>query len=200
MSNKTIQYYNNNAERWAETKTNSFHHELQFRKFIRHFHTGDTILDIGCAYGIHVPLFLGVGRKCAYEGIDASKHMIKLSQSRYPQLSFRLADISKRKTLPRKTYAGFWSVAVLMHLPEKNLTVALDNIESRMKSGAVGYITFPLKRPGHASRKDQRHFTLFPKGQFKTILTERGWRVLETGIIHGSHKPNIWEWFIVQLP
>lgn len=66
--NPTKEYYNKNAEKWAEKKFHSFYHEKEFRMFCSYFNTGDRILDIGCANGIHVPLFLGIGRDIKYEG------------------------------------------------------------------------------------------------------------------------------------
>ena len=69
---------------------------MQFRKFIKFFKKNDSILDIGCANAIHVPLFLGIGRKLKYEGIDTSYKFLKMARSRYPQLSFRYGDISNK--------------------------------------------------------------------------------------------------------
>lgn len=87
------EYYDKNAEWWASKKTNSFFHEEGFRKFHALLKDGDTVLDIGCAYGIHVPLFLGIGRNLKYEGFDISEKMIKIARSHYPQLQFSIADI-----------------------------------------------------------------------------------------------------------
>src|SRR4051812_10162493 len=86
-------YYNKHASRWAATKTDSFFHEEGFRKLVEHLEDNDSVIDIGCAYGIHVPLFLGIGRKLQYEGFDISEEMVKIAKSHYPQLSFGVADI-----------------------------------------------------------------------------------------------------------
>ncbi len=87
-------YYDKHAESWTLRKSDSFFQEIPFRKFEKYLKKGDSVLDIGCAGGIHVPLFLGIGRKLKYAGIDISKSMIKIAKSRYPQLSFIVGDIN----------------------------------------------------------------------------------------------------------
>lgn len=199
MKNPTKSYYDKNALKWDATRHNSFHHEEQFKKFIKHLRPGGQIIDIGSANGIHVPLFLGLGRKLKYEGIDISKNFVKIAKFRYPQLSFKVADIAERKTLPKKKYDGFWSAATLMHVPKNEWPKMLGNIENLMKKGAVGYITLPKKHPNPASQKDGRHFTYFTNKKFKNLISPRNWKILHSGILHGTKVKNNWLWFIVKL-
>ena len=196
----TKKYYDKNAQRWCDSKPNSFVHEVQFREFIKHFKKGNKILDIGCAYGIHVPLFLGIGRELKYEGTDISRHMLKIAKSRYPQLPFLYGDVSDKKLLRNKKYDGFWAVAVLMHIPEEKREDMFSNLEKLTKRGGVGYITVPNERPHPASKKDQRHFSLYNKSDFKNLILKRNWKVLRSGVLDGSSKKGIWNWFIIQLP
>lgn len=184
-------YYNKNSERWARKHADSFWHETQFRKFIKHFKKGDKIIDIGCAHGIHVPLFLGIGRRLQYEGLDISAEMLKVARRRYPQLKFFKADISDQKTLPKKKYAGFWAGAVLMHIPENGLAFLLSNIEQMVKSGGIGYLTLPRRRPSPESEKDPRHFSFWTPHKAKTFFRKRRWRILN----YGNMPENNGGWF-----
>lgn len=195
---KTKEFYEKNAERWSSLKTNSFYHEKPFRVFEKLLKSGDRVIDVGCAYGIHAPLFLGIGRKLKYEGIDITKAMVKIAKSRYPQLSFKVADATKFKT--KKKFDGFWSAATLMHIPMKDWPTLLKNIESNVKRGGIGYITLPSERPNPASDTDQRHFELFTKKSFKKIADEIGWKVLKSGELEPTQTTAIWYWFIVKLP
>ncbi len=192
-------YYNKNAERWSATKTDSFFHEQGFRKLVAILKDGDSVIDIGCAYGIHVPLFLGIGSHLQYEGFDISEKMVELAQSRYPQLSFKVADILNKETLPDKKYDAFWAGAVLMHIPREHWEQLFNNVKNLVKSGGIGYFTLPTVRPNEASEDDQRHFTLMGEEELAGFLKERNWEVLDKG---GFTSPNkaIWRWYLVKLP
>lgn len=192
-------YYNTNADVWAAKKTNSFYHEEGFRRFHKLLKDGDTVLDIGCAYGIHVPLFLGIGRNLKYEGFDISEKMIEIARAHYPQLTFSVADILSPDTLPKKKFEAFWAGAVLMHIPEEQWEEMLGNIENISKPGAIGYFTLPDARPNEASEKDQRHFSLIPREKLEEMLTKRDWKFLERGGFPDDSR-NIWHWYLVQLP
>jgi trans-aconitate methyltransferase len=198
MQNKTKDFYNNNAENWTAKKVNSFHHEIPFRKFEALLKEGDNILDIGCASGIHVPLFLGIGRKLNYEGIDISEEMIKIAKARYPQLDFNTVDIMDFN--PNKKYDGFWSAATLMHIPREDHEKLFSKIKNLIVPGGLGYITVPSERPNPESDTDQRLFTLFSEEEFKSTIFNQGWKVLESGNLPASNEHPIWNWFIVQLP
>lgn len=199
MKSKTHQFYDTYAKQWADYKTNSFFYEKQFRLFEKLLKKGDSVLDIGCAYGIHAPLFLGIGRKLKYFGIDLSSEMVKLAKSRYPQMQFKTADVIKFKSA--KKFDSFWSAATLMHVPKENWDKMLSNIEANMKPGAIGFISLVEKRPNPASKTDQRHFELFTQSSFKELVVERGWKVLKSGTHRPKKVPNPsnLHWFIVKI-
>lgn len=199
--NLTKEYYDKNYQVWTDTKTNSFHHEKAFTIFSALFKEKNKIIDIGCAWGIHVPLFLGIGRKLKYEGFDISKPFLKLAKRRYPQLTFYQADISEKKSLPKKKYDGFWAGAVLMHIPYEDWDQMFKNIESITKKGAYGYLSLPTAHPsGKDANSDQRHFTLLNEKEQKSELRKQGWKIIKSGIIDGFQKDKIWKWYIVKLP
>ncbi len=195
-------FYDINAQKWSDTKTNSFWHEKPFREFIKYLQPDDTVIDIGCGYGIHVPLFLGIGRHLKYEGMDISESMLELAKLRYPQLIFQLGDITDKNTLPNKKYDAFWASAVLMHVPEQDWPKMLENIEGIIKKGGYGYFTLTKLRPNPSSDTDQRHFSLLDSDALKRLLEPRGWKVIEQSV--GALKSSIsgidWDWYIVKLP
>jgi len=192
-------FYNKNAEWWAFKKTNSFYHEEGFRKLHSLLKDGDSVIDIGCAYGIHVPLFLGIGRNLRYEGFDISEKMVGIAHSHYPQLPFSVADILAADSLPKKKFEGFWAGAVLMHIPEEQWGALLTNIEGLSTAGAIGYFTMPNARPNEASEEDQRHFSLMAQEQVEQVLAKRNWKILEYGGFPDDPR-GIWQWYLVQLP
>ncbi|MEX2341213.1 MAG: class I SAM-dependent methyltransferase [Candidatus Paceibacterota bacterium] len=199
--NLTKEYYEKNYQMWSEKKTNSFHHEKTFSLFNSLLKDKASVIDIGCAWGIHVPLFLGIGRKLRYEGMDIANSFLKIACRRYPQLTFYQADISDAKTLPNKKYDGFWAGAILMHVPLKDWEQMFQNIEKLTKKGAIGYLSLPTEHPsGDKVNTDPRHFTLLTEKEQKQIIKDRGWKIIKKGTMDGFTQKGIWKWYIVCLP
>lgn len=195
----TKQTYDKLAKIWSDKPSNSFFHEKQFRIFAKLLKAGSKVADIGCANGIHLPLFFGIGSHLKYEGFDFSKSMLKIAKSRYPNIPFNYLDISDPKTLPKKKYDAFWASAVLMHVSEDKWDVMFANLEKMTKPKGIGYITIPEQKPIIMSSRDQRHFTLKTSSEFETIVKARGWKVLKkAGMLGNNNIP--WNWFIVRLP
>ncbi len=197
----TEQYYNKNFIHWTERKTNSFHHEMPFTKMMKLWPERGHILDIGCAHGIHVPLFLGIGRKLKYTGIDISKNFLKIATRRYPQLTFLKADIGNPGSLPKKKFDGFWAAAVLMHVPREQWDDTFVGITTTMKPGALGYLSLPIAHPsGTPTEGDTRHFTILNEAEQRSYITDRGWKIKASGHLDGFTSEDIWRWYIVELP
>ncbi|HRX17291.1 class I SAM-dependent methyltransferase [Patescibacteria group bacterium] len=199
MNESTRDYYNAYGEEWGKIRYNSFFHEENFRKFIGYLKKGDSILDIGCANGISVPLFLGIGHSLQYEGLDISETLLTIARNRYPNQSFLLGDIADASSLLEKTYDGFWAPAVLMHVPRELHNDLFHNLASIMKSGAYGYVTLPEAKKKEKEDHDTRTFEFFSIEEARDMFTSRGWKVLESGPLEGSPR-NVWNWFIVSLP
>ncbi|HUD02701.1 MAG TPA: class I SAM-dependent methyltransferase [Candidatus Paceibacterota bacterium] len=192
-------HYDTHASSWANSKTHSFYSEKEFRKFVVHLKGKATVLDIGCGHGRDVPLFLGIGRKVSYEGLDISKKMLAIAKSHYPQLKFYQGNLLEQKSLPKKKYEGFWAAATLQHIPEKDWDVMLTNISSIMKRGAIGYFSLPDDRPNPVSKKDPRHFTLLSEKQVRSMLKEKGWKIVKKGTLPATRGTTLWRWYIVVL-
>ena len=192
-------YYDDHGKEWSESRVNPFFHENTFKKFLQYTESGDNILDIGSANGIHLPLFLGLGYKLNYEGIDISETLISIAQSRYPRESFLLGDILDRTTLPSRRYDGFWCSAVLMHVPKNLHKQMIENIQSLLKPGAYGYITLPERRTKELEPNDNRHFELFTQDEVVELFESHNWKLIDKGVLDDSPR-NLWNWYIVQLP
>lgn len=190
-------YYDTNAARWADKKVDPFFHEVQFRKFAKLLPKGSRVLDIGCAYGISLPLFFGIGEHLSYTGIDISRGMIRLAKSRYPSADLSVADIATYK--PKKKFDAFWAAAVLMHIPAGQIPGVLEHIQSIMKPGAIGYLTLPVERPNPPTSTDQRHFEFYTKKKFLMLAKEMKWKVLLASDISAKGYPH-WNRYIVKLP
>ena len=93
----------------------------------------DTILDVGCGYG---DLSQYIDWTSHYMGIDLNPLMIQTAVMRYPQLSFKVADISDQK----KSYdwilaSGVFNIKVMDN--QTLLRVGIRNMWDHCKKGIV---------------------------------------------------------------
>ncbi len=198
---KTKAYYEKYADEWSQKHSDPFYHEKDFRFFKSYIHPNASVVDIGCAAGRHVPLFLGIGKGLKYHGIDIAQKFIKIASQRYPQLPFTLGNIADRATLPKKRFDAFLALAILMHLPLSLWDSAFANIEHITKTGAYGYIMLPAQRPPTVTPLDDpRHFTLLSEKEQIAYMKNRGWKIVRK-FKHatGPNKAG-WVGYIVQLP
>jgi len=198
---RTKAYYEKFASLWAATHSNSFYHEKEFVYLKKLLNQKASILDIGCAGGVHVPLFLGIGREFKYHGVDIAKKFIGIATRRYPQLTFTQGNIADSQTLPKKKFDAFLALAVLMHLPFSEWDAAFKNIENLMRGGAYGYVVLPEHRPPLAINSiDTRHFTLLSEKEQVSYMRNRGWKIVKK--FKHAPGPNKAQWigYIVQLP
>lgn len=198
---RTKKYYDKEFSDWSSKKTHSFHHEKQFVKLVDLWPSKGSILDIGCAYGIHVPMFLGIGRSLKYTGIDISTSFLKIAKRRYPQLPFIEANIADKSTLPKKKYDGFWAAAILMHIPFSHWDEMFSNVEAVCTEKSFGYVALPVAHPSKVvSQNDTRHFTILTEDEQRQYFKSRGWKIKTAGVIDGTTTESVWRWYIVQLP
>ncbi|MEN9920219.1 MAG: hypothetical protein RL538_112 [Candidatus Parcubacteria bacterium] len=196
---ETEKFYDKYFSIWTTQKTNAFYHEDTFAKAVKLWPEKGRILDIGCASGIHVPLFLGMGRNLKYEGVDISKSFLKIAKRRYPQLSFSKGNIADGDSLPKKKYDGFWCQSTLHHIPFELWDETFTNLESLCKPQSIGVISLPFGHPG-VYEDDTRHVTILSEEEQRAILKKRNWKIVKSGVMDGYHSKAIWRWYIVQLP
>jgi len=197
----TKKFYDKYAQHWIDTKTNSFIHEKPFATLMTVWPTKAQIIDIGCAAGIHVPLFLGIGHGLKYHGLDISKTFLKVATRRYPQLKFSLANIADRNTLPTGKYTGFLATAILMHIPFPDWDTTFENIERLVQPGSYGYVTLPIAHPSaEKADTDVRHFTILSAAEQIAYFKKRNWKIIKKGSLDGTSTAAVWHYYIIQLP
>jgi SAM-dependent methyltransferase len=198
---RTKAYYEKYAEIWTKTHADSFHDEKEFRYLKNLIGPKSSVVDIGCAAGVLVPLFLGIGKGLRYHGFDIAQKFIAIATRRYPQLPFSYGNITDQSTLPKMKFDAFIARSVLMHLPLSRWNNAFENIEKITKMGAYGYVVLPTNRPpSQTPDSDTRHFTLLSEKEQSKFFKDRNWNIVKK-FKHatGPHKAN-WIGYIVKLP
>jgi len=88
---------------------------------------GDKILDVGCGNGRLLRAFQG--KNISYIGVDNSEKLISLAKRRSCELriancEFRIFDILELSKLPQINFDYVFCVAVLQHIPGRDLRIA----------------------------------------------------------------------------
>jgi SAM-dependent methyltransferase len=104
------------------------------------------LLDVGCGSGRDLALLALLGHDCF--GVDATSEFVALAQSLHPQLQGKILEA----TLPTLTppfgggFDGILCSAVLMHIPEIELTATATSIKNCLKANGRLLYSVPSKR------------------------------------------------------
>ena len=128
ISNKTIDYYNENAKDFVQGTISVDFTKVQ-HKFIDKLEKGDYILDFGCGSGRDTKYFIDNGFKV--DAIDGSEELCKLA-SDYTGINVKhmyfqqLSDIDK--------YNGIWACSSILHLKYEELVRVIEKNEFSFKT------------------------------------------------------------------
>lgn len=168
----TIDYYNNNAEKFtAETKTVDF--SANQDKFLSLLPQGALILDFGCGSGRDTLYFLE--HEFKVEASDGSEAMCKAASE--------LTGIPVKHMLfhqldARERYDGIWACASILHLPADELEDVLKKMTAALKPGGVIYTSFKygdfegMRNGRYFKNFDENTFTAFMQKAFATANNE----------------------------
>ena len=196
----TRKYYDKQAGSWMKAACPHFWYESEFKKFLSKLKPGGRVVDIGCANGIHVPMFLKYSSRIGYEGLDVSKRFVSIAKKRYPRVKFYIGDILSFKST--KKYQGFWAAAVFMHIPGELWPKLFTRLENLVEKGGLGFFCIPSYKTELSPRSDIRHFSFFTAAKTRKFLKSRGWKLLATGSKRnlGTVWVGGWRWYLVRTP
>ena len=164
-TNKTIDYYNNNATQYFSNTVNVDMSEC-CERFLKYVVPGGRIIDIGAGSGRDIKYFKDRGY--AVEGIDASEEMCRLA-----------ADYSGAEVIceriqewnPQEKYDGIWANASLLHLLLLEIEEFICRISrcDYLNPGGVLYISMKQGiKTGYDNRG--RFFTDFSENIIREII------------------------------
>ncbi|MBR4329880.1 MAG: class I SAM-dependent methyltransferase, partial [Candidatus Riflebacteria bacterium] len=143
--NKTIAFYDENAADFCDKhdaiRLDPFHKEVR-----ANIPVGSKILEIGCGSGRDAARSLADGYDII--ALDGSKGLLAEIPKRHPELKDRLlfGIMPCRLDFPDEYFDGFYSVACLMHLYEKDLVPTLAELYRLTKKGGKGLVSIPTTR------------------------------------------------------
>ena len=153
MLERTISYYNENAESFAENTLNlRSEMEAFYQMLRRHIKPGAHILDLGCGSGRDSKYFMDNGY--TVEAVDGSPALCEIA-GRYINQPVRNILFNDLDYI--NTFDAVWANASLLHVPKNDLPSVFKKIHAALKDGGVFYASF--KYGDFEGERHGRHFT-----------------------------------------
>lgn len=170
----TVQYYEDNAEQFAQ---DTLHVDMSplHERFLAQLPPASRILDAGCGAGRDAAVFLQLGYQV--EAFDASPKLVKIAKETsgiHVQLSTFLNFTSDRP------FAGIWACASLLHVPARNMSATLKHMAELLEPKGVMYVSF--KYGEGETHHNGRHFTNCTEERLAEFLEDTGLSIYETWI------------------
>ena len=180
--NKTLEYYNKNADNFAKTTINVDFYKTQNR-FSTLLPEHGYILDFGCGSGRDTKYFLEQG--FYVDATDGSEEMCHIA-SNYTGIQVRRLLFEELDE--NKKYDGIWACASILHLPKKQLREVLKNMYAALKS--KGWIYTSFKYGEFEGERNGRYFTDFTTYTFKDFIHDMHGLKIEEHWITGDVRPG----------
>ncbi len=162
----TIQFYDNNAEQYAETTVN-LDMSRTYDRFLQYLPLGASILDAGCGSGRDSRYFINRGYHVTM--LDASAGMCQCAEELTGQkalcMKFAEIDFAER-------FDGIWACASLLHVPRMELEDVLARFHCALRSNGVLYASWKY---GKEERLDgDRFYCDMTSAEIQLLLTRIG--------------------------
>ncbi len=135
---KTIEYYNNNADSYIETVRNADMSKVYY-KFEKFLPTRGRILDLGCGSGRDSKHFIEKGYSLT--SIDASQEMCKRASMFIGKevICMRFDEVSFENE-----FDAIWACASLLHIEKVKLPSVLEKLATALKKQGILYASFKV--------------------------------------------------------
>ena len=188
----TIKAYDDKASDWASKHSDAHFWGKEMDKFRQLLPKG-KILEIGSGGGRDAKELIELGYE--YTGIDASEGLLTVAKKLNPKGKFLLKSLYELDFFDNE-FDGFWSSATLLHIPKERIKEVLQNIHKVIRKDGIGFIS--LKQGiGEKMEPDNRLFAYYEKEEFKKILLQNGFEVLDISLNPMSEK-TIWLVYLVK--
>ena len=159
---KTIEYYNQNADMFAQgTRLVDF--TVVQKRFAKMLPIGSKILDFGCGSGRDTKYFLEKGYRV--EATDGSSELCELASAftgiEVKEMLFQELDASGK-------YEGIWACSSILHLSKKELLPVIRKMCDALKDNGVIYTSF--KYGDFEGERNGRYFTDFTEDTFDKFI------------------------------
>ena len=182
MDQRTIQFYEDNAETFISGTVNADMHEAR-QRFMKLLPSDALILDFGCGSGRDTKYFLGKGY--SVEAIDGSEELVKIARENtgieVKQMLFQDLNETER-------YDGIFACASILHVPYTELPDIMRRMHQALKESGIAYISF--KYGTFEGERNGRYFTDLNEEKLQGLLKEVTGFTVESIRITGDARPG----------
>lgn len=163
MNEKTIDYYNINAESFVNQTVSVDFRDTQDR-FLNYLN-GNKILDFGCGSGRDTKYFLDKGYDV--NAIDGSEELCKKA-SEYTGIEVKHMYFQELQEV--ETYDGIWACSSILHLNRNELKDVFNKMSDALTNDGIIYTSF--KYGDFEGERNGRYFIDFSLDSFKDFIKE----------------------------
>ena len=163
MNDKTLDYYNQNANTFFEGTVSVNFKEVQ-DKFLEVL-PGKKILDFGCGSGRDTKYFLDNGYDVI--AIDGS---IELCKKASEYTGIEVKHMLFQELNDKDTYDGIWACSSILHLNKEELKPVLLKMVEALKKQGIIYTSF--KYGNFEGERNGRYFSNFTIESFKEYVQD----------------------------
>ena len=180
--NQTIDYYNNNSEKFYKNTVDIDLSEL-YSKFLNYIPDNGTILDLGCGSGRDSLYFLEKGYLVT--SVDASEEMVRLSSTLTGQKThhLKIQDIEFKNK-----FNGIWACASLLHINESLTKDVLSKLGEALK--VDGFLYASYKYGYGMQKKGERLFNNYDEVELRKVIDKVNELEIETYWITKDLRPE----------
>ena len=159
---KTIEYYNQNADMFAQG-TRMVDFTIVQERFRKMLPVGSRILDFGCGSGRDTKYFLEKGYQVA--ATDGSAELCRLAGS---FTGIKVKEMLFQELDEIGVYDGIWACSSILHLPKQELLPVIRKMCDALKDNGVIYTSF--KYGDFEGERNGRYFTDFTEDTFDKFI------------------------------
>ena len=182
LNDKTLEYYNENAEQFAAGTVSVDFKQTQDR-FLEMLHPGACILDFGCGSGRDTKLFLEKGYHVT--ATDGSEEICRLA-SEFTGIEVKHLLFQELGEI--HSYDGIWACSSILHLPKNELLSVIRKMCVALKESGIIYTSF--KYGDFEGERNGRHFTDFTEDSFQDFIKEVPEIMIVENWITGDVRPG----------
>lgn len=181
MNNKTLDYYNQNADQFVKGTVSVDFKKTQDR-FLEAL-SGKRILDFGCGSGRDTKYFIEAGFEVV--ATDGSEELCK-SASEYTGITVKQMLFGELENIDR--YDGIWACSSILHLSKRELIDVFERMTRALCQNGIIYTSF--KYGTFEGERNGRFFTDFTIENFKNFIKDIRNLSIEDYWITGDVRPG----------
>ena len=179
---KTLKYYNENAQSFASGTVSVKFTEVQ-DKFLEKLNLDAYILDFGCGAGRDTKYFLSRGYQV--DAVDGSEQLCRIA-SEYTGI--KVQHMLFQELSEKNTYDGIWACASILHLSKEELHQMILKMVDALRMGGIIYTSF--KYGDFEGERNGRYFTDFTIESFTEFVRNITGIQMEDYWITGDARPG----------